>query len=413
MNLQDAALWRQGNVEQLLAATAYSWPLYTLKNAGWLKPDIIRDASVRLFWAEFLDRVTPEMTDEDAQAKVIEIALQEGIYNDLSKWGNNIVGTPMPQAYANEITNRAYLVDVIAASARLQSALVSYDVQAAREAVKQLADISMSGAAALPDAYDAADRFEAALSTRTVRTGILPIDYATGGIERQALTVLAARPSIGKTALAWQIAREIAERRHKVIFFSLEMSVASLWARAACAMTGILWRDVKAGKIDAEGMNILRQNSHALADIYGEYLTIIDTPQSTASMWQLVANAQPDLIIADHLSKFTDEHRSEVKRLGIITSACKDIAKHVDCAFLLCAQLNRGLEARTDKRPTLVDLRDSGEIEQDADVVMMMHRDDLTNPDTWVFVRKNRDAPLADINLTFNLREQKFERRQR
>lgn len=154
----------------------------------------------------------------------------------------------------------------------------------------------------------------------------------------------------------------------------------------------------------------MREASYQLADKYGEYITIIDTPQTTTSLWQTIAGIKPDLVVADHLSKFKDEHRSEVKRLGIITGACKDIAKSADCAFLLCAQLNRGLEARADKRPTLVDLRDSGEIEQDADVVMMMHRENIVSAATDIFVRKNRDAPLAEISLTFNLRSQKFER---
>jgi replicative DNA helicase len=146
---------------------------------------------------------------------------------------------------------------------------------------------------------------------------------------------------------------------------------------------------------------------------------IDDKPQTIEGIWQIVANAKPDLVVVDHLRLVSADAQNEVIRLGIITQRLKEIAKKFHCAVLLLAQLNRKVENESDKRPQLADLRDSGQIEENADNVLMIYRenyydnDKQTNgkqSDTEVLIRKFRDDVLNQkIELKFDTAAQWFE----
>ena len=291
---------------------------------------------------------------------------------------------------------------------------------AAQRIIDELHEYRMDGATKLPDAIQVSDKFEAALEAggRNIDTYVPLIDAALGGLERQTLTGVAARPSVGKTAFVLQVARNGAEAGNKVIFASLEMSAINLWARMACPLAGLTWRDVRAGKYTPEQKAELLKLSRGLADRLGDRLRVIDQRQTTETLWQAVAEYKPDLVVADHLRLFKDEHQSEVKRLGCVTQNLKDMGKAHDCAVLLAIQLNRALESRSDKRPNLADLRDSGEIEENLDVCLMMYRDSIYNPPeykvkkdpTEIWVRKFRDGPSnIQINLQYDLEAQWLE----
>ena len=422
MSLDDTQtmMFRQANAEHAFAASAFTYPLYTLQECGWLDAAKFVDDGVRQFWQALKDTCSSDVSEEEAQSIAIQVAMAANIYHDISRWQKTLSYTPMPQAYASEINRRHYMNAVGRKVADLHMAVVSFDDKAARRIIDELHEYRMDGATKLPDAMQVADKFEAALEAggRNIDTYVPLIDAALGGLERQTLTGVAARPSVGKTAFVLQIARNGAEAGNKVIFASLEMSAINLWARMACPLAGLTWRDVRAGKYTPEQKAELLKFSRGLADRLGDRLRVIDQRQTTETLWQAVAEYKPDLVVADHLRLFKDEHQSEVKRLGCVTQNLKDMGKAHDCAVLLAIQLNRALESRSDKRPNLADLRDSGEIEENLDVCLMMYRDSIYNPPeykvkkdpTEIWVRKFRDGPSnIQINLQYDLETQWFE----
>jgi len=272
----------------------------------------------------------------------------------------------------------------------------------------------------MPTAAQVAEKFITRVNdgNRSVMTWIGNLDHALGGLERQTLTVLAARPSMGKTALSLQIARNVAQNGGKALVFSLEMSDVSLWARMACPVVDVDWRDVRSGRISDIKRGELIRSAKDLVERYGDRLLISDTWHTTETIWRTVASERPDLVVVDHLRLVKDEAQSEVKRLGMITERLKDMSKAYGCATLLNAQLSRKVEERSDKRPILADLRDSGEIEENADIIIMVYRDDYytyntgANSETELLIRKFRDGPAnIQVNLMFNKRSEWFEER--
>lgn len=254
------------------------------------------------------------------------------------------------------------------------------------------------------------------LDDRSIHTWITAIDKALGGLERQTLTVLAARPSMGKSTLAWQIARNVAANHQKAYFYSLEMSSTSLWAKAACGALGIRWREVRNGEVPTQQKEAIIWKSAGLLENYGDNLLVDDNSNTSMTMYAGVARYKPDLVVVDHLRLVADRNEHEDKRLGAITQGLKNMAKEFNCAVLCLAQLNRKTEDRDEKRPQLSDLRDSGQIEENADVVLMMYREDYYEPTnkkgdspTELLVRKFRDDVLAQkIDLTFDTEKQWF-----
>ena len=260
-------------------------------------------------------------------------------------------------------------------------------------------------------AYQAAHEFTELLNNlegRSVPTFISPLDHSLGGLERQSLTILAARPSMGKTTIAWQIARNCAANGMRALVFSLEVSTTSLWAKAACGAAGLRWRNIRSGDSSESDLRKLVITSNKLMHSYGDKLMIDDGMHTTKTIWMAVEELRPDLVVVDHVRLIADAGSNEALRLGEISAACKDIAKQFNCAFLLLSQLNRSVESQSDKRPTLKDLRESGHLEENADVVLMIYRDQYYNDKskdetTQILVRKFRDDVLNQrVLLKFN-----------
>lgn len=282
-----------------------------------------------------------------------------------------------------------------------------------------------SSSSIIPTTSQGIDDFLAMLHNlkgRSIMTGIPELDEAVAGLERQTLSILAARPSMGKTTLAWQIARNVAAGGLTVLFLSLEVSAASLWAKAVCGAAGLRWRDIRLkGYKDAVPDDVIAYLSSYADEVKGnisERLLVDERPHNTGDVMALADKYHPDLIIADHLRLFKDKGDSEVKRQGEISSRLKEIAKAFNCHVMSAAQLNRGVEARAadDKRPTLADLRDSGEIEENADLVMMIYRDDYYKQspagkvsETEILIRKYRDdVGRQMVKLSFDMEHQWF-----
>jgi replicative DNA helicase len=212
-----------------------------------------------------------------------------------------------------------------------------------------------------------------------ITTGFDAIDHATGGFEPGNLYVLGARPSMGKTALALGMAHHTAKAGNTVLFFSLEMSRAQLARRLAAAIVSLPISDIKRGKltpIDFTALFDCERDLRALPLWIDDTAAISLTAVRNRAR-RLKRTKGLSLVIIDHLSLMRSGMKAENKRLeiGQITAGLKQLAKELNVPVLLLSQLSRAVEGREDKRPGLSDLRESGDIEQDADAVMFLFRE--------------------------------------
>lgn len=328
---------------------------------------------------------------------------------------------------AREIVQLAWLDRANSNVAELTQATAKGDTKRAAALLAQLQESQPKQAqpAAVRDMSDAGESFLHILESenRSIMTGIPVLDIATGGLERQNQTILAAPPSTGKSALAFQIARNVAASGKKALFISLEMAEANLFARAACGIAGVTWQDVKRGNLSPAQKDKLRESASDLMFTFGRRLLIHDQTCDTGVLWQMVAAQRPDVVIVDHIRFLTDDHgENENKRLGWLSKQLRDIAKQFDCHVLVLAQLSRSRKERSDKRPILTDLRDSGELEENSDNVWMLYvpvdnTATITNRnkvECEVWIRKARDGVRdACVYLNFDRRQQWFEERER
>jgi len=247
-----------------------------------------------------------------------------------------------------------------------------------------------------------------------VATGYDELDRMTAGLQPAELIILAARPSMGKTALAMNIVQHAALiGKVAVAVFSLEMSMESLALRMLCSVGRIDSQRIRTGKLHDNDWPKLTRATGMLADapIY-----IDDTPGLTvlemrAKARRLKSEHDLGLIVVDYLQLMQGKSNSEnrAQEISEISRSLKAMAKELDVPVLALSQLNRSLENRTDKRPQLADLRESGAIEQDADVIMFIYRDEVynraeDNPNRGlaeIIVGKQRNGPTGMIKLTF------------
>lgn len=255
-----------------------------------------------------------------------------------------------------------------------------------------------------------------------VPTGFYDFDRMTSGLQAGDLIVLAARPSMGKTALAINIAEHVALNEGlPVAVFSMEMGAAQLAIRIVGSIGRIDQGHLRTGKLSHDEWPKLTEAIERLRNIS---LHIDETPGLTTS--ELRANARRlsrkcgklGLIVVDYLqlmSGTSGDGDNRATELGEISRGLKMLAKELQCPVIALSQLNRGVEQRTDKRPMMSDLRESGAIEQDADVIMFIYRDDYYNKDSKepgvaeIIIGKQRNGPTGTVKLTFLKTITKFE----
>ncbi|MCY1512375.1 Replicative DNA helicase [compost metagenome] len=255
-----------------------------------------------------------------------------------------------------------------------------------------------------------------------VRTGFNDFDKMTSGLQPGDMIVLAARPSMGKTSLAINIAEHVAlEEGLPVAVFSMEMGAAQLAVRIVGSIGRIDQGHLRTGKLSDEEWPRLTEAIEKLRNVS---LHIDETPGLSSS--ELRANARRlarqygrlGLIVVDYLqlmstSSSGDENRATA--VGEISRGLKMLAKELKCPVIALSQLSRGVEARTDKRPMMSDLRESGAIEQDADIIMFIYRDDYYNKESKepgvaeVIISKHRNGPTGTVKLAFLKPITKFE----
>jgi replicative DNA helicase len=259
-----------------------------------------------------------------------------------------------------------------------------------------------------------------------ISTGFLKFDEMTGGLHAGDLFVLAARPSMGKTALALNIAQHVATHpslRKPVAVFSLEMSAESLLTRMICAGARVDQQKFRAGYLNQDERRRLHQSAEELIE---SPLHIDDTPGTNimdihAKLRRMRGEHGLGLVIIDYLQLMSSRGRSENRNqeISAITRGLKLLAKDLAVPFVVLSQLSRAPESRPgDHRPQLSDLRESGSIEQDADLVAFIFREEVYKPDredlrgaAELLLSKQRNGPTGRINLVFLKECTKFENR--
>jgi replicative DNA helicase len=247
-----------------------------------------------------------------------------------------------------------------------------------------------------------------------LRTGFRQLDHYTSGLQKADLLVLAARPSMGKTSLALNLAYNVATREEAgVAIFSLEMGREQLVLRMLCSATGFNLHHVRRGKLRAEDWPRLTRACDQLsrAPVY-----IDDTPGMTVLEMKSKARRLQQqhgigLVIIDYMQLMTGSAKAESRQQEIsqISRSLKGMAKDLDVPVIALSQLSRAVESRSDHKPMLSDLRESGSIEQDADVVMFIFREEYYNPDdeearnkATVIIGKQRNGPTGEFDLHFH-----------
>lgn len=243
-----------------------------------------------------------------------------------------------------------------------------------------------------------------------IPTGFTDLDEKTAGLQNSDLVLIAARPGMGKTAMALNIAQHAAVRKHvPVAIFNLEMSKDQLVNRMLCSEVMVDSHKMRTGKLEDNDWNKIAQ---ALAPLSEAPIYIDDTPgisvmdiRSKCRRLKLEKNL--GLVVIDYLQLMQGRGRSENRQQEVseISRSLKILAKELNVPVVTMSQLSRGPESRTDHRPMLSDLRESGAIEQDADIVMFLYRDDYYNPDTEkkniaeVIIAKHRNGSTGTIEL--------------
>ncbi len=254
-------------------------------------------------------------------------------------------------------------------------------------------------------------------------TGYLDLDKMTAGFQRGDLIIIAARPSMGKTALALNIAQYAATEADPpapVVVFSLEMSKEQLVTRLLCSMARVDSSRMRTGHlVDADWPKLTR----TAGKLHEAKIFIDDTPaisvlEMRAKARRLKAEHNIGMVIVDYLQLMRGKTNSESRQQEIseISRSLKALAKELDIPVVALSQLNRGLESRTDKRPMMSDLRESGAIEQDADVIMFVYREavyceqckkrdgsckDNHERNAEIIISKQRNGPIGTVELAF------------
>lgn len=267
---------------------------------------------------------------------------------------------------------------------------------------------------ALVDAFQELNSAQSGQSY-SATTGLAALDAATGGLQPGGLTLLAARPGQGKTALALRIATATAREGRGVVFLSLEMRRERLAVRVVAADGGVSVSRAIRGQLTPDEWNRLVRSASAVSELP---IVIDDEPGVSVAVARSKARrhiqrwraqgVEPGLVVVDYVQLLTDRDApTDEVRVARASQGLTALAKELEVPVLALAQLSRDCERRPDRRPLLSDLRSSGQLEQDAELVLMLYRDEYYDPDTTdrgvaeVIIRKQRDGELGTVRTRF------------
>ena len=366
----------------------------------------------------------------------LELVGGRAFINDLSY---KTITTANVEYYAKIVQEKAIKRSLINAGSEIVSS--GYDVNPIEESLEQaeklIFDIaSQKASKSLVSIKDIVNDVYAKIEERAnnkdqltgVDTGFYELNTFTNGLQKSDLIILAARPAMGKTAFALNIAQNVALRAKKpVAIFSLEMSKDQLAQRLMCSEAEVDTQRLKTGNMQAKDWDKLAK---AMADLYDAKIYIDDTAGCTITdlraKCRRLAMAEKDLglIVIDYLQLIEGTGREDrMQAISSISRGLKILAKELNIPILTLSQLSRAVEGRTDKRPMLSDLRESGSIEQDADIVMFIYRDEyyknanededdaqkaMNKGEAEIIIAKHRNGPVGTVKLLFQGNITKF-----
>jgi replicative DNA helicase len=309
--------------------------------------------------------------------------------------------------------------DVIVSVHQRKENRFDYAQQRFSELVEQVPSEISTAADILSEVLSSIDQRQQYKSMITgVSTGFSDLDKLTHGLHGGDLIILAGRPGMGKTLLAMNIAEHIAiKEKRSVAIFSLEMSKQQLIERSLVSIARLDAEKVQSGTLEAESFTRL---SNAVPQICGVKLFVDD--HSSLSITDIRSKCRRikrehglSLVVIDYLTLMSGDGENETIRIGNISRGLKLLARDLDVPVIAISQLNRSVEHRSDKRPTMADLRQSGSIEQDADLIMFIYRDEVYNKITQhkgvaeIILAKHRNGNVGTVSLAFNGRNCRFD----
>ena len=342
----------------------------------------------------------------------------------LAELSNNVPTTRNIEYYRNIVANLAILSDA-------EKRILELSANRQSDGFKDIRDV-------LGQVYETAEELDQnSGQTPGIPTGYRDLDQMTAGFNRNDLIILAARPSVGKTAFALNIAQKVAthEDNYTVGIFSLEMGADQLATRMICSSGNVDSNRLRTGTMTEEDWN---RFTIAVGKLSRTKIFIDDTPgiritDLRSKCRRLKQEHGLDMIVIDYLqliqgsgSRFSDNRQQEVSE---ISRTLKAIARELECPVIALSQLSRGVEQRQDKRPMMSDIRESGSIEQDADIVAFLYRDDYynrgdgeedddstqfepqsndDNGEIEIIIAKQRNGPTGTVKLHFMKQYNKF-----
>ncbi|RTL48876.1 MAG: replicative DNA helicase [Rhodocyclaceae bacterium] len=390
--------------------------------------DFYRDDHRRIFRHIAMLCDTGKAADVVTVAESMERSNETELAGGLTYLGEIANNTPSAaniRRYAEIVRERAALRKLIGVADSLAASCFTPGGRTAQElAGKAEAEMLAALDSAAGEPSSLAEAFAEAMAyvdnrweTGGLVTGFRDFDGITGGLEPGQLVIIAARPSVGKTIIGCNVADHVARAGGAVLLLTLEMTRREIGMRILAARSGVSVHAMRAGtKEDGDWDRMSDQYSAASQ----QRLWIDDTPAATVSHVRAKARrlkrklGQLDLIVIDYLQLMRGTGDTRTQEIGSISRGLKALAKELMVPVIALAQLNRNVEGRTDKRPMMSDLRDSGELEQDADIVAMLHRESIySDAPEWadiaeLLVRKNRNGPTGDLFMTYRPAQMRF-----
>lgn len=407
-----------------------------LKVADFLKPDdFYRDDHADIYRAILklyekrrpLDVVTlTDLLEKDKKLKEV------GGASYLATLVNSVPTAANIVTYAQIIQQKATLRRLISAASSI--AQLGYDENTEIESILDKAESSLFSVSQkyikqyftpirdiLAESFDRIDKLHREKGTmRGVATGLKDLDNLTAGLQQSDLIILAARPSLGKSSFALNIADHVAcDEKVAVGIFSLEMSKEQVIDRLLCSRGSVDSWKLRTGNLDDEDFGKLNYAMGVLSEapIFIDDSPIVNVMEIRTKCRRLQADHNLGLIIIDYLQLLQGSSKSNdgrVQEVSEISRNLKSLARELNVPVMALSQLSRSVEHRDNKRPMLSDLRESGSIEQDADIVMFLYRDDYYDKETEnqniaeLLIKKHRNGPTGDIGLFWKPEYMKF-----
>lgn len=407
--------------------------------------EIVRERDFYRHSHRLIFRVMEDLANRDSPFDVITVAESLKKINELENAGGevylfelskNTPSTTNIKAYANIVREHSLLRQLISVAQDIATSAFHTEgrpttelIDAAESKIFSIAEQHLRGSgpinikSLLARATDRIDTlFHSNQAITGLSTGYNDLDHMTSGLQSSDLIIIAARPSMGKTTFAMNIAEHAAIKSNKpVLIFSLEMPGDALATRMISSLGRIDQHRLRTGKLDDEDWPRI---SSAVSVLSEAKMFIDDTPALSPAELRVRArriakeHGQLGLIAIDYLQLMTVpgyKKDNRVAEISEISRALKSIAKELNVPIIALSQLNRSLEQRTDRRPVMSDLRESGAIEQDADLILFIYRDEVYNEDSpdkgtaEIIIAKQRNGPIGKLKLTFMGQFTRFE----